>query len=686
MRRPGTALFETAEDLQAGPQQRTPTVHPDVRNASKTLEYGHSHVRAMRGLPIALGALLLGLFLVWSLGSTPRDKHVLGGYVVLLIGFGLLARIAYLRLTPSKPSLVLSRQGILHTLATDKLIPWDEVKDVRSEDIKVRVSRGPDITHRGVTVISVPQRFKETLIGPATWSSWGRYGNPQFDDNGRAFEVRIFPKEVYADPQELRAAVETRWRAFGRDAPAPLASTTTSVPTFSVKELGRQAQARSAAGRAAEFTPLTATASLLLLIAIAVLGTNVLGLWQTQGQRDATARQAEWAAKFKAIEEDSRRIAEQQRKTDKMWEDVWKKQREDEEKTKRFWAEFEKDMQKRPAMPSTPPEPRPGGEGRAVVSPGIPIIPDLPASPPPAPAQAGGHADTVGAIALMPDGRRFVTTGLDKIVKIWSPGQNPIVRDLGRHDDIPRGIAVLPGGLRIVSSSDDGKIVVRSLPGGEVIATMQSKEHAGIRALVLSADGQTLYSAHRQGALLAWDPQKFVLSKVLVASGMRQNAIAVSADGRALVAGGADGEVRVFDAATGELVRQMGAHKGPIYTVALTSDGRHALTGGGDSHMRMWDLTTGNEVRSFAGHTSTVYAVALSPNGQRAATVSLDGTARVWRVDSGETVTRYTGHSNSLYAVAFAADGTVLSGGADRTVQQWRADSGETVRVFGGGQ
>ena len=661
-------------------------MHPDIRNASKTLEYGHSHVRAMRGLPMALGALLVGLFLVSSLGSTPRDKHVIAGYVALLIGFGLLARIVYLRLAPSKPSLVLSPKGILHRLATDKLIPWDEVKEVRSEDIKVRMSRGPDITHRGVTVICVPQRFKETLVGPVTWSSWGSYGNPQFNDNGRAFEVRIFPREVYADPQELRAAVETRWREFGRDAPPPMAAATTSVPTFSVKDLGRQAQARAAPGRAAEFTPLTATATLLLGLAIVALGTNVMGLWQTQAQRDARARKAEWDARFKAMEDDSRRIAEQQRRTDKMWDDLWAKQRQDEEKARKFWADFDREMQKRPAMPSSPPEPRPSGEGRAIVSPGIPIIPDLPANPTPAPTQAGGHTNTVGVIALMPDGRRFVTTGTDKVVKLWDPGQNPLVRDLGRHDDIPRDILVLPGGLRIVTSSDDGKIMVRSLPDGAVIATMQSKEHAGIRALALSADGQTLYSTHWAGAVLAWDTQAFALKRVLIAKGLRQNAIAVTADGRAVVAGGADGEVRVFDATTGGLVRQAGAHKGPIYSLVLTADGRHALTGGGDSHMRMWDLVTGNEVRSFAGHTNTVYAVALSPDGQRVATASLDATVRVWRVDSGETLTRYTGHSNSVYAVVLGADGTVLSGGADRTVRHWKADGSETLREFGSGE
>ena len=84
------ALFWQAGAMRPAPARRIPAVHPDIRNASKTLEYGHSHVRAMRGLPMALGALLVGLFLVSSLGSTPRDKHVIAGYVALLIGFGLL--------------------------------------------------------------------------------------------------------------------------------------------------------------------------------------------------------------------------------------------------------------------------------------------------------------------------------------------------------------------------------------------------------------------------------------------------------------------------------------------------------------------------------------------------------------------------------------------------------------------
>jgi WD40 repeat protein len=277
-----------------------------------------------------------------------------------------------------------------------------------------------------------------------------------------------------------------------------------------------------------------------------------------------------------------------------------------------------------------------------------------------------GHTDDITSAVYTADGRRIVTAGWDRTIKLWDVAQDApdlwvgeFQRLLGHPSHVFRP-AVLPGGKRAISGGDDGMIRVWDIASG-----------------------------HELRRWVGSDPQSDRLAKIY--------GLAVTPDGERVVAGGDDSVIRVWEIESGRELRRIQSPGGAIFAIAITPDGRHALTGGAltfdgrnwtsgpDLDLHLWDLETGAEVRRFSGHGGGVWEVAISPDGRRAASASMDETVRVWDIDTGREVQRLDGHHASVIGVEFLPDGErLLSGGGDHHLRLWDIATGREIRRLDG--
>jgi len=140
------------------------------------------------------------------------------GWGLIAFGVGFAAWEFAKTTKKQKPLLVLSPQGIRMHLegATEFDIPWSEVHGVDS--VTVEGFRGA--TFDNVPVILVTRDFYDRVIHVDSFLRRGPGWDQAFIPHGDMVQVALHPSILPVEAADLLAAVEARYRAFGRPEPA----------------------------------------------------------------------------------------------------------------------------------------------------------------------------------------------------------------------------------------------------------------------------------------------------------------------------------------------------------------------------------------------------------------------------------------------------------------------------------
>src|SRR3954466_9543420 len=183
--------------------------------------------------------------------------------------------------------------------------------------------------------------------------------------------------------------------------------------------------------------------------------------------------------------------------------------------------------------------------------------------------------------------------------------------------------------------------VLVALLCGPPPALAQLRGHGGpVRALAISADGQSAISGSFDSSAIRWSLTRNAAEQVLRFHADAVNAVVLLKDGRAATAG-ADGRIAIWTFGKTEPDAVLEGHTAPIVALAASPDGATLASASWDHTVRLWPLA-GGAPRVLDEHTQNVNGVAFTADGGALVSVSYDLSVRIWPLSGAQTPTVVT--------------------------------------------
>lgn len=244
----------------------------------------------------------------------------------------------------------------------------------------------------------------------------------------------------------------------------------------------------------------------------------------------------------------------------------------------------------------------------------------------------GGHPGVVSGIAWSPtDDRLLVATG--NSICLWDAPTATLVATFSRNRDTVFAVAWLPDGKRFVSGGLDREVVMWDVDD----AYLFSWETERVTDLAVPAGGHQVVALCHEDSIIVLDLD---LTRErdncwAVTEASSASAISLSPSGQFLAVNlQTAGELHLWDLTSGLVVQALTGHQQSRYILRSTiggADERFVACGSEDARIYLWHRATGTQLTTLSGHAGVVNDVAWSPSNVGVlASASDDGTARIW--------------------------------------------------------
>jgi len=259
-----------------------------------------------------------------------------------------------------------------------------------------------------------------------------------------------------------------------------------------------------------------------------------------------------------------------------------------------------------------------------------------------------------------------------------------LIKTLAGHSSYVNYLVISPDGQTLFSGSADKTIKIWDLATGKPIRTLTGHS-SSVNYLAISPDGKTLFSGSADKTIKIWNLTTGQLIHTLTGHSSSVNSLVISPDGETLFSGSADKTIKIWNLSTGQSIHTLTGHSSFINALAISPDGQTLSSGSADKTIKVWNLATGKPIHTLIGHSSSVNSLVISPDGQKLFSASADKTIKIWNLTTGKEISTLTGHSSFVNYLVISPDGQKLfSGSADKTIKIWNISTGKLVLNFTG--
>ncbi|MEQ1716594.1 MAG: serine/threonine-protein kinase [Hyphomicrobium sp.] len=280
------------------------------------------------------------------------------------------------------------------------------------------------------------------------------------------------------------------------------------------------------------------------------------------------------------------------------------------------------------------------------------------------------HDGPIEALSLSGDGRLIVTTGGDRVLKIWNREARTEAGAIYMDDGVATSLNVRNN--RAVTTHADGSTNVWDLDKRQRLYRFKRND-ASVWAASFTGSEDRIASAGHDWTVALWETgSETAPAKLLEGHANAVQALAADASGTWLASGGADKAVKLWSLETRDLKRTYRHNSDFITALAFSGDASMIAAGSLDGSIRLWPTSGSRALRTFNAHKSRVTTIAFSANGELLASAAEDGSVRVRGLKQPRLYWTLSSLERGAKALAFDAEGRqLITGGQDGTVTLW---------------
>ncbi|MFH0953067.1 MAG: serine/threonine-protein kinase [Verrucomicrobiota bacterium] len=271
-------------------------------------------------------------------------------------------------------------------------------------------------------------------------------------------------------------------------------------------------------------------------------------------------------------------------------------------------------------------------------------------------------------LAVLPDGRRFITAGANGSLRLWQIGTPQCLRETRAHAGWVDGMAVSPDGKYVASAAGDNRLTVHRADDLSLVReTKLPEKHCA--CIAFSPDGRTI-GVGQEGLVSLYDAENGTLKKSIPRKG-DDVTLAFSPDGKSLATGGVNPPLEIYDMEQGT-VRGIDRSDIPwVRSVNFSPDGKKLLIAPGFGGALVLDLPSGDAVH-LRGHRAPLTRIEMLPDQSLVATASEDTSCILSDPATGQPVRTLLGHTARITALGVCPDGKrLITAGADDEIKVW---------------
>jgi WD40 repeat protein len=294
-----------------------------------------------------------------------------------------------------------------------------------------------------------------------------------------------------------------------------------------------------------------------------------------------------------------------------------------------------------------------------------------------------GHTHYVDALSFCPDGSMLASAGFDETIRLWSLPGGELLKTIEVECDIIQSLEISPDSRLLAAKVDYKRILLYTLPQGDFLAALEGHEEEIYPTRILfSPDMNILATGSHDDTIKLWSLPDGELLETL--GGFEKMVyMGFTPDSKRLVAGNGAGMLRLYSLPDGALVKTL-VEDGFVAAFAISPDGRllaaNASGEGASSDWTMWSLPDGERLLDSDGDIDGgIKEILFTPDGASLITCGYSGDVlNVWSASTGKLLKTLDGRQDDISAMALSADGSMLAAGdQDGSLQLWSLPEGE---------